>query len=69
MFHRTLAPGERQRLHNIPNLAPGDFRTVRQSLFYHGGDVTNSQRLDALEQEAAAKENSPFAPKTAIGFA
>ncbi len=69
MFHATLAPGELQRLQNIPNLAPGDFRTVRQSLFYYGGDVTNTQRLDALEQEAAAKENSSFAPKTAIGFA
>jgi transitional endoplasmic reticulum ATPase len=69
MFHATLTPEELHRLQNIPNLAPGDFRTVRQSLFYYGGEITNTQRLDTLEQEAAVKERTSFAPKTAIGFA
>ncbi len=69
MFHTALTPEELHRLQKIPNLAPGDFRTVRQSLFYYGGEITNAQRLDALEQEAATKENTSFSPKTAIGFA
>lgn len=52
----------------IHNLAPGDFRTVRQSLFYYGCDVTNVQRLDALEREAAAKEGGTFVVGGKLGF-
>ena len=52
----------------IPSLAPGDFRTVRQSLFYYGGDVTNSMRLEGLERESSAKNSSPFAPHARLGF-
>ena len=47
---------------------PGDFRTVRQSLFYYGGDVTNTQRLNALEREAAAKEGGAFSVHGKLGF-
>ena len=68
MFKSTLTEDERQRLNAIPNLAPGDFRTVRQSLFYYGGDITNAQRLDALEHEAAAKEGGAFAVRGKLGF-
>ena len=68
MFKTSLTDTELQRLNLIPNLAPGDFRTVRQSLFYYGGEVTNAQRLDALEREAAAKQGGGLAAKGKIGF-
>ncbi|MBR4221282.1 MAG: ATP-binding protein [Victivallales bacterium] len=67
-FKTTLTDGERRRLAMIPSLAPGDFRTVRQSLFYYGGDVTNAMRLEGLERESAAKNSSPFAPHARLGF-
>ncbi len=68
MFKSTLTDAEQQRLNLIPNLAPGDFRTVRQSLFYYGGEVTNAQRLEALEREAAAKHGGGLVPIGKIGF-
>ncbi len=68
MFKSVLTEDERFRLYAIPNLAPGDFRTVRQSLFYYGGDITNAQRLEALEREAVAKEGGAFVLRGRIGF-
>ncbi|MBR4613818.1 MAG: ATP-binding protein, partial [Kiritimatiellae bacterium] len=68
MFHCLLSPEAKERLHRIPNLAPGDFRTVRQSLYYYGGEVSNAQRLEALEREAAAKEGGAFALRGKVGF-
>ena len=68
MFKSALTEDELLRLKAIPNLAPGDFRTVRQSLFYYGGDITNTQRLDALEREAVAKEGGAFVLRGKIGF-
>jgi AAA+ superfamily predicted ATPase len=68
MFKTILTDGELRRLNGIPNLAPGDFRTVRQSLFYYGGEVRNAQRLDALEREAEAKNCGGTAAKGKIGF-
>lgn len=68
MFKTVLSDVERQRLNMIPNLAPGDFRTVRQSLFYYGGEVSNAQRLTALEREAEAKNCGRFVAKRKIGF-
>ena len=68
LFKSTLTDDEQERLEAIPNLAPGDFRTVRQSLFYYGGEITNGQRLDALEREAAAKEGGAFAVRGKMGF-
>ena len=68
MFKSALTEDELLRLKAIPNLAPGDFRTVRQSLFYYGGDITNTQCLDALEREAAAKEGGAFVLRGKIGF-
>jgi hypothetical protein len=56
MFKTTLADGEAARLRAIPRLAPGDFRTVRQSLHYLGGDITNAMRLGELEKESAMKK-------------
>lgn len=56
MFKTRLAEAEARRLAAIPNLAPGDFRTVRQALFYLGGTVTNEVRLGELEKESALKK-------------
>ena len=40
----------------IENLTPGDFRTVRQSLYYLD-EVSNAARLSALEQESRVKKS------------
>ena len=58
MFGTSLAEAEAERLARIPNLAPGDFRTVRQSLYYLGGDVSNDMRLGGLERESALKKGA-----------
>jgi len=68
MFHTSLSEEETRRLDEIPSLAPGDFRTVRQSLYYYGGEVTNAMRLDALERESEAKGVSAFRERSKIGF-
>jgi SpoVK/Ycf46/Vps4 family AAA+-type ATPase len=68
MFKSQLTDEELVRLNAIKNLAPGDFRTVRQSLLYYGGDVTNAQRLAALEIESAAKSGKAFTSRERIGF-
>ncbi len=67
-FKTTLSGEERRRLAAIPTLAPGDFRTVRQSLFYYGGDVTNTMLLEVLEREAATKSFNSFVQHERIGF-
>lgn len=51
----VLSPEDEVRLKLIPGLAPGDFRTVRQRLFYMGGNVTASVLLEGLERESEAK--------------
>ena len=58
MFRTTLTAEESARLSRIRNLAPGDFRTVRQSLYYLGGDASNAMRLDGLEKESALKKGT-----------
>ncbi|MDD2478726.1 MAG: AAA family ATPase [Victivallaceae bacterium] len=58
MFHTKLNSEESKRLATITNLAPGDFRTARQSLFYLGKEIDNDRRLAALEREAATKGSS-----------
>ena len=57
MFHAELSAEECEQLSRIPNLAPGDFRTVRQGLFYLGGKADNRRYLAALEQESASKQD------------
>lgn len=54
-FKTRLTSAEKSRLQAIANLTPGDFRTVREELFYLAGKQTNSARLTALEAESAAK--------------
>ena len=58
MFKTRLAEAEAARLAAIPSLAPGDFRTVRQSLYYLGGSVTNATRLNELEKESSLKKGA-----------
>ena len=68
MFRDPLSEEEKARLAAIPALAPGDFRTVRQSLFYYGGEVTNAMRLAALEHESESKDKSVYREHSRIGF-
>ena len=68
MFKTTLSCSETARLNAIENLAPGDFRTVRQALYYIEGD-SNDMRLASLERESAAKPGCPGdTPKAKFGF-
>ena len=55
MFNTVLTSDELLRLNNIEQLTPGDFRTVRQSLYYLD-DNSNAHRLSALEQESSCKK-------------
>ena len=64
MFKTRLSDAEAVRLASIPNLAPGDFRTVRQSLYYLGGSATNDTRLGELEKESSLKKGV----RARIGF-
>ena len=68
MFRATLTSSEAAMLARIPHLTPGDFRTVRQGLFYLGGDVSNAELLDALKQESATKSANRYAEKGKMGF-
>lgn len=67
MFRAKLSPKGRKRLAGIPDLAPGDFRSVRQGLHYLGQEVTNAERLAALERESQAKGHTGYATRK-IGF-
>ncbi len=69
MFGVPLTSGEAARLEKIPDLSPGDFRTVRQSLYYLGENTTNADRLDALERESLAKGHTRYSStRRRIGF-
>ncbi len=50
----------------ISNLTPGDFRTVRQDQYYLGEEVTDMDRVAALREECALKEDGSRV--SAIGF-
>ena len=67
MFKTTLADAELAELRQLRNLAPGDFRTVRQEQFYLGDAVTNLDRIAALKEECAVKKDGDHS--AAIGFA
>ena len=68
MFRTTLDPDECDELAKIPMLAPGDFRTVRQSFFYLGGQADNYDYIAALARESEAKNLSRSASRSKIGF-
>ena len=66
MFKTKLTEKEAEKLAEVRNLAPGDFRTVRQATYYLGGTVTNLQRIEELEKESSVKRDTKKASK--IGF-
>ena len=66
MFKSTLSDGELAELKALRNLAPGDFRTVRQEQFYLGESVTNEDRIAALKEECALKKDGDHS--ATIGF-
>ena len=68
MFQQPLTKEEGERLDGIAQLTPGDFRTVRQSLYYLGKAVDNAKRLDCLEDESRAKRESSGKPRKIVGF-
>ena len=67
MFKTTLADAEFAELKALRNLAPGDFRTVRQEQFYLDEDQTNLDRIAALREECLVKKDGEKTAK--IGFA
>ena len=58
-FGEPLTDAEAAELDAIPDLCPGDFRTVRQCLDYLPGGRTNARRLAALHEESARKSALP----------
>ena len=58
-FGDPLTEAERAELDAIPDLCPGDFRTVRQRLDYLPGGKTNARRLAALREESDRKASLP----------
>ena len=65
-FKSALTDDERRRLVSVPDLTPGDFRTVRERLYFLGKKnvADNACLLSALEAESALKKGS----RTPIGF-
>ena len=69
MFQTKLSAEEERKLADVPRLAPGDFRTVRQSLFYLGGNASNDDRIEALRHESECKQKLQHPDeKRRIGF-
>ena len=64
-FKTPLTESEKIRLDGIPNLTPGDFRTVSQSLFYLDDTADNATRRAAREKESAMKGGGH---KVCLGF-
>jgi SpoVK/Ycf46/Vps4 family AAA+-type ATPase len=56
------------RLDAIGKLTPGDFRTVRQSLYYLDDDIDDHVILEALERECEMKTNPGRDKRSKIGF-
>ncbi len=67
-FGVPLSPRDRAELDAIPDLAPGDFRTVRQSLRYLGGPADAAALLRALREESDAKRARNGSRSRRIGF-
>ena len=67
MFKTKLSDGDFSELKTLKNLAPGDFRTVRQELFYLGDEITNRDRIAALREECSHKKDG--VKVASIGFA
>ena len=66
MFKTTLTDAELDDLRAVRNLAPGDFRTVRQESFYLDDPLTNADLIAALHEECLLKMDGEKSAK--IGF-
>ena len=66
MFKTKLSEDEFAELRALKNLAPGDFRTVRQEHFYLDEAETNLDRIAALKEECLLKKDGEKFAK--IGF-
>jgi len=66
MFKTKLSESDFAELKALRNLAPGDFRTVRQEQFYLGEEVSNADRIAALKEECALKKDGDHS--ATIGF-
>ena len=67
LFKTKLTEGEFAELKTLRNLAPGDFRTVRQEAFYLDEPQTNEELIAALREECQMKLDGDTSAK--IGFA
>lgn len=65
-FKTKLTDTEFSELKKLRNLAPGDFRTVRQNRFYLADEQSNIDLIAALKEECAMKKDGDKAPS--IGF-
>lgn len=65
-FKTELTDGEYEELKTLANLAPGDFRTVRQEEFYLGEPQSNADRIAALAEECKYKKAKKVTRR--IGF-
>ena len=66
-FKTKLTDAEFAELKTLQNLAPGDFRTVRQEQFYLADDQSNMDRIEALREECKIKKDGNKSGR--IGFA
>jgi SpoVK/Ycf46/Vps4 family AAA+-type ATPase len=66
MFKTQLSQEDAAELEGICNLAPGDFRTVRQEMFYLGEGASNAELIAALREECSLKKDGTS--HTKIGF-
>ena len=67
MFKTTLTESESAELATLGNLAPGDFRTVRQEAFYLDEETSNADLIDALRAECLLKRDG--GRQASVGFA
>ena len=58
VFKSELTADEEKELFSIPNLTPGDFRAVKESLRFVADDATNADRLTALREEVRLKPDT-----------
>ena len=65
-FGSKLTKAEEDELRMLPNLAPGDFRTVRQEHFYLDENESNLDKIAALAAECQYKHDGKEVGK--VGF-
>jgi SpoVK/Ycf46/Vps4 family AAA+-type ATPase len=66
VFKSALTADEEKELFSIPNLTPGDFRAVKESLRFVADDATNTDRLTALREEVRLKPDTKSSSR--VGF-